>query len=160
MKRTHRPGILLTIGAVAGSLGCTGLVDRNPQPEPPFGNPPPPEPEPTGATFPKPPFSSYALLEPRDAGGRVIHHGGGTCWVELPYEEAPTSFRPPPTSAVACPPEFATDPAYVACEYGQVQLRAVEPEPDCVCNYTGNPPPPSKDIDCPVVTFPSLARPG
>lgn len=158
MKRTHRPGILVTLGAVAGTLGCGGVADRVVPLDPPIGNPPPPPP----ATFvlPAPPFAQYAVLEPKDDAGRVIHHGAGSCWVDLPFEVAPTSVQPPPTRAVPCPPVFASDPAYAACEYGKVHLAALEPEADCVCYFTGNPPPAPKDIACPVATFPSLARPG
>jgi hypothetical protein len=159
VKRSLRPGILLTVGAVAGSLGCSGIASRVTDGQPEIGNPPRP-PREVKATFPTPPFAQYAVLEPRDENGRLIHHGGGRCWVELPFAETPTSWQPPPTEAVACPPEFSGDQAYRDCEYGEVHLLAVAPKAECVCYFTGNPPPSPKEIDCPTVTFPVLNDPG
>ncbi|GDX79010.1 hypothetical protein LBMAG42_08210 [Deltaproteobacteria bacterium] len=151
MKRTHRPGILLTVSAMAGSLGCTGMIERVTGPRT-TSNPPPYE-----ATFPKPPFFEHQPLEARDGASRQINHGGGKCWVDLPFETTPTSWQPPPTEEVPCPAEISTDPAYTQCEYGEVHLKALGPPAECECYFMGNPPPPSKDIACPTVAFPSLA---
>ena len=151
MKRAHRPGILLTVSAMASTLGCTGVIERITGPGT-TSNPPPYE-----ATFPKPPFIENQPLEARDGQSRQINHGGGGCWVDLPFETPPTSWRPPPTEPVPCPPEITNDPAYAQCEYGQVHLKSLGPPAECACYFMGNPPPPQEEIACPTLAFPSLA---
>ena len=123
-------------------------------PEPPTHNPPAPT---SIAIFPKAPFHEGQALEPVDGVGRAIHHGGGNCWVELPFETPPTSVMPPPTEAAPCPPDLTNDAAYASCEYGTLTLKALGPPAECICYFFGNPPPSPTDAACPTTTIPGLA---
>ncbi|MDG1478201.1 MAG: hypothetical protein P8R54_01355 [Myxococcota bacterium] len=92
-----------------------------------------------------------ALLNPKDASERTIFlsSDGERCYVELPF---PSGVQVPPGSApphatVTCPP-LMSDPAWLACPAGTIQL-AEEPADACLCMVMGNPPPPPRWVHCP-----------
>lgn len=161
MARSFRQSVVVTVAVVAGGglMACSGvrsLVDgAGGGDEPLIGNPP--MPVEAKVSFPKAPFTEGQSLEARDGEGRTIGHADGKCWVELPFDEPPTSWRPPPTQAVDCPTAVLDDPAYAACNGGSVHLKSLGPPLDCVCYFSGNPPPPPQDVQCPVVAIPELA---
>ena len=91
------------------------------------------------------------LLNPKDASERTIFlsHDGEGCYVELPF---PPGAQVPPGSApphavVTCPP-LMSDPAWLACPTGSIQLAEV-PADTCLCMIMGNPPPPPRWVHCP-----------
>jgi len=88
-------------------------------------------------------------MNPEDAQGRtVLLAEDGSCYVELPTPEAPRSGGADrPSQSVACP-ETLRDPAFRACTGHEI--RATSRGDDCVCDTTGNPPPPTVPrVDCP-----------
>ncbi len=151
MRRSLRPGLLVTFTACAGPVGNTDGHG-------PIHNPP--APPPVVATFPTGPVAPRQVLNPEDAEGRLIRRSfdGGDCYVELPFAERPTSVRPAPTLAMECPTVMVTDPAWSGCLGGTLQVASVEPL-DCVCNFFGNPPPPPKQAACPREVAERLPQP-
>ncbi len=92
-----------------------------------------------------------APLNPKDASERTIFlsSDGERCYVELPF---PSGVQVPPGSApphaaVTCPP-LMSDPAWLACPTGTIQV-AEEPAGACLCMVMGNPPPPPRWVHCP-----------
>ncbi|MDP2307675.1 MAG: hypothetical protein Q8P18_16750 [Pseudomonadota bacterium] len=146
MRRTLRPGLLLTVTASA-TAACANPFGGDT--EGPSRNPPA-LPREVDATFPTGPVEKYQALNPRDPEHGMIRRGSadGHCYVELPFPEPPTSVMPPPTELVACPTQMMEDPAWGGCLGGTLQVASVEPLA-CVCNFFGNPPPPSKESVCP-----------
>jgi hypothetical protein len=158
MRRTLKPGILGTFGVVAGSgmIACSG-VGHSKDPEPPTRNPPPIELTTVHATLPAAPFTAGQSLEASDPQKGTIHHGSGSCWIDLPFDTPPTSVVPPKTERVVCPPEILKDPAYAACDGGEIHVLDLGPPVSCICYFWGNPPPSPKDVACPTTAIPSLA---
>jgi len=80
--------------------------------------------------------------------GTIFAAPDGSCFVNLPFVEAPTSGGVPhPTKAVPCPSGM-DHPSWRECA-GEV-IRASEDGDDCVCEVGGNPPPPTVPrITCP-----------
>jgi len=157
MARTFKPALFVTVSA-SSLLACSGISEKlggastdgmNISHNPPCC-------EDGKATFPTGPFTAGQQLEARDSQHREIHHGNGTCWVDLPYAEPPTSWRPPPTQAVDCPPAMANDPAWAECSGGSISIKALSPALSCVCYFDGNPPPSPKEVACPVASVPGL----
>lgn len=157
LARLFRRSVVVTLGSIAGGtlLGCSGLstlMEGQSAKIPIIGNPPYlPE-----AKFPTAPFSAGQSLQPRDGEGREILGSGGKCWVELPFDKPPGSWQPPPTESIECPDLLTTDPSYALCEGGSVHLKNAGPVPDCVCYYSGNPPPQPQPVACPTVAIPAL----
>lgn len=140
MRRTLRPGLLLT--ATAATAACAGGA---PLP----GNPP----GPLKIESAQPPFSVGSNLNPRIAGAGMVYGTGDRCWIELPSDEPMTSWRPPKTQDVPCPDAMKTDPAWAACKGGTMSIVSMSPLA-CQCYFDGNPPPPPERVACP--TLPGL----
>lgn len=88
-------------------------------------------------------------MNPEDASARTIYLAAdGTCYVELPFQEPPSSGgQPQPQEAIVCP-EAMRDPVWQACVGDEI--RSTENGDDCVCDRSGNPPPPSVPrVKCP-----------
>ena len=88
-------------------------------------------------------------INPRDAQQRLIYkESDGSCYVELPFVEPPSSGgMSPPQQPTACPEEMK-DPAWDAC-IGAAILRN-DAGDDCACEVGGNPPPPTAPrVSCP-----------
>ena len=88
-------------------------------------------------------------LNPRDGEGRTIYKASdGSCFVELPFAEPPTSGgMPRPQKAVECPP-LMQHSTWAECA-GEAIL-STEDGSDCVCDTRGNPPPPTVPrVSCP-----------
>lgn len=88
-------------------------------------------------------------MNPIDANGRSVYlAANGRCFVELPFEKPPTSGgMPHPTAEVPCP-DAMRDPAWQECLGNSI--LSTESGDDCVCDRSGNPPPPTVPrVSCP-----------
>lgn len=156
MAKTFKPALFVTVSA-SSLLACSGISEKLGGAGKDAGmTHNPPCCEDGKATFPEAPFSPGQQLEARDSQHREIHHGNGTCWVDLPYAEPPTSWRPPPTQPIDCPPAMVNDPAWAECDGGSISLKALSPALSCTCYFDGNPPPSPKEVSCPVASIPGL----
>ncbi len=89
------------------------------------------------------------MLNPQDAEGRVIlQRNDGSCYVNLPFPEPPSSAgMSPPSRTVECPPVMRQS-AFGTC--ADTVVLANEAGDDCVCEPAGNPPPPTVPrVRCP-----------
>ena len=91
-------------------------------------------------------------LNPTDPehGTIYVSWDGASCFVIVPFPEGTklTSWQPPPTKTVDCPPSM-DDVTWDACRGGAISKRAKGGV--CVCTRDGNPPPPPVEVDCPPV---------
>lgn len=159
--------------ATLGTLSCAGkdpvqepvirpvTTTNPPAPHtPPPTNPPPPELQPpldyeeTGELpnkgLPKgePGWDSGFDVEmnARTADNDLIFRGYKGCYIELDYPEPPSSWEPPPTQTIPCPPQMG-DVRWTQCREGRIQAKADLSE--CSCVVDGNPPPPPAYVHCP-----------
>ena len=89
------------------------------------------------------------VLNARDANERTIFVAhDGSCYVELPFETPPTSGgMERPQQAVECPAVMKR-PAWKECAGWEMRSNAEGDE--CVCDTSGNPPPPTVPrVRCP-----------
>jgi hypothetical protein len=91
-------------------------------------------------------------LNPTDPehGTIYVSWQGDTCFVVMPFPEGTklTSWQPPPTKTVDCPPSM-DDAVWDACRGGAISKR--KDTGHCVCTSDGNPPPPPVEVECPKV---------
>ncbi|MDP2314088.1 MAG: hypothetical protein Q8P41_14395 [Pseudomonadota bacterium] len=161
MRRTLRPGLLVTVSMGAAVAACANPFGGDAEEDrPPTHNPPALPPPVVAATFPTGPVRAGELANPLDPEGRAIYRGGvaGDCYVELPFVERPTSVRRPPTQEVACPAPMMEE-AWTGCLGGILEVAKVDPL-ECVCDFFGNPPPPPKAAVCPREVLARLPQPG
>jgi hypothetical protein len=89
-------------------------------------------------------------LNPQDPdhGSIYVSWQGDTCFVIVPFPEGTklSSWQPPPTKTVDCPPSM-DDAVWDACRGGTISKR--KDGGVCVCSSDGNPPPPPVEVDCP-----------
>jgi len=134
-----RPAFVVTLSTLAaGAAAC----ESTPPPQGPTiqenRNPP-------GQVTPLP---KEGVLNPRDSEGRQVYvRDDGACYVTLPFDHPLTSWQPPKTKDVPCPPG-ASEPAFRECAFGTVVAPSATAT-DCECNVDGNPPPPPKKVKCP-----------
>ena len=83
------------------------------------------------------------------ASSKKIHRADASkCFVYTDWKDntpKPPGMMPPPTD-VPCPPEMLKAP-WDECRGGTLMTTALASE--CVCHFSGNPPPPSKKLKCP-----------
>ena len=141
-------------------MTATNPPPPTPEPEPEVVTPPPApdvvvvEEPPPGAPRRSPSFATMGkLLNPSTAEGKRIYVArDGSCYIQLPFPEGshPVPGMSPPTQKLDCPPEIAGDAAWTECSGGAIHLpKEPDPEGQCVCFITGNPPPPPRWIPCP-----------
>jgi hypothetical protein len=102
---------------------------------------PPPQGKPV-----QPDFAKLKPLNPRDPKHGTIYASGARCYVHVPFDEPPTSWRPPKTKAIDCPPSM-DDAAWDTCIGGTLYQNTDTKA--CVCTRDGNPPPPPFEVPCP-----------
>lgn len=150
MPRAPRPSLVVTVSlsvaACASPTPSTSAPPNDPsRPAAPTSSPPPaataasnPPPAPPSATGASGGFRAH----PRDLTGHIAHRrSNGTCFVEIVESPTERRFRFDDT---ACPPVMG-DPAYNACDNGEIRLA----KDGCVCAQLGNPPKPPLGVSCP-----------
>ncbi|MBS0658921.1 MAG: hypothetical protein JSR82_11840 [Verrucomicrobia bacterium] len=90
-------------------------------------------------------FADLVPQNPSDPKGRTIYAQGTACVVHVPSGSKQTSWQPPETKVVDCPPQM-DDPAWDHCP-GVLHRR--KGEAACICTMDGNPPPPPSEVPCP-----------
>jgi hypothetical protein len=90
-------------------------------------------------------FGKLTLLNPR-IGNDVVHVRGEQCFVRIASDKPQTSWQPPKTKLVDCPPAM-DDPAWDHCPGGNLYKHV--DTGSCVCVRDGNPPPPNVETPCP-----------
>lgn len=163
--RPLRLTVLVTLSALAAACGSSNNGASSgqppPGPYPPGQQPPSVSPQPTapGAN----PNTLPALMNPRDAQGRIIYRSNTGCFVDVPRPPPVPGLRPPVqaeddftryTADVACPAAMTSDPAWLGCEGSEIYLESVQPAPTCVCTSKSLPPPPPRPVACPALPTP------
>jgi len=162
MKKVRfRPAFVVTLTALT-PLSCQKRTETSDPPPPPTitetSNPPPPtgtkrravrDPLPASAgPAGKLDWAKVERLNPRLSGGPIMAAQDGTCFIEVQAD--PSAPIGPPGSGLAAKPvdcpDAMQDPAWDTC-LGGTLLRTAEGS--CVCERTGNPPPPPERAECP-----------
>lgn len=165
MRRRLAPSLVVTLSAAAGACNTTPTKTTVATADPVIANPDAtPSATATAKAAPRkrtphdPPKNlkqtswggEAETLNPTDPTNGTIYVSwdGDTCLVHVPFPEGTklTSWQPPPTETVDCPPSM-DDATWDACRGGAVSKR--KDGGICVCTSDGNPPPPPVEVECP-----------